>query len=265
MRIVSTTCSNTEIVCALGAGEQLVGIDDYSDFPADVVARLPRVGPDLGIDVARVEALRPDLVLASLTVPGHERVVDSLRAAGLPVVAPEPVSLADVGRDIREIARALGVADRGEVLARDFETALASAPDERARPSLVVEWWPKPVIVPGAKSWVTELIDRAGGVNPFGRDDVKSRAIEVEELRRIDPDAFVISWCGIDPSKYRPDVVLQRTGCERLRAVCERRVFSVPEAHLGRPGPRLVHGLADLRRVVAACRDATTAARERGA
>src|SRR5687767_10391073 len=72
VRIVSTACSNTEIVCALGCAGLLVGVDDHSDYPVEVVKRLPRVGPDLGIDVERVKALQPDLVLASLTVPGHE-------------------------------------------------------------------------------------------------------------------------------------------------------------------------------------------------
>src|SRR5471032_3588215 len=96
VRVVSLTCSNTEIACALGCAGYLVGVDDHSDYPVDVVTKLPRVGPDLGIDVARVAALRPDLVLASLTVPGHERVVAELEAAGLPFFAPEPVSLEDV-------------------------------------------------------------------------------------------------------------------------------------------------------------------------
>src|SRR5258706_2399073 len=78
VRVVSLTCSNTEIVCALGLAECLVGVDNHSDYPVDVVTPLPRVGPDLDIDVDRVRALEPDLVLASLTVPGHERIVAEL-------------------------------------------------------------------------------------------------------------------------------------------------------------------------------------------
>src|SRR5262245_32085204 len=69
VRVVSLTCSNTEIVCALGLADCLVGVDNHSDYPVEVVTRLPRVGPDLDIDVERVAALEPDLVLASLTVP----------------------------------------------------------------------------------------------------------------------------------------------------------------------------------------------------
>ncbi|MFN8176924.1 MAG: cobalamin-binding protein [bacterium] len=253
LRVVSTTCSNTEILCALGCADMLVGVDDYSDYPEDAVARLPRVGPDLDVDVSRVKALAPDLVLASLTVPGHERVVDALLAAGLRVLAPEPVSLADVAADIREIARAVGVEARGEEVAARFTSALVPRPARGLRPSVLVEWWPKPVISPGRFSWVTDLLELAGGRNPLGGEPIKSRPLDVDELRRLDPDAIVISWCGIDPSKYREEVVLERRGCENLRAVRGRRVFPIPEAHLGRPGPRLVDGLADLARVVAAC------------
>ncbi len=78
----------------------MVGVDDHSDFPAEVVNALPRVGPDLGIDVDKVTALKPDLVLGSLTVPGHEKIVAALETADLNYHAPEPVSLEDVYRDV---------------------------------------------------------------------------------------------------------------------------------------------------------------------
>lgn len=77
MRIVSLAPSNTEIVQALGLMEHLAGVDDWPDWPPSVQS-LPKVGPDLSIDLDRVEALRPDLVLASLSVPGMEKNVDGL-------------------------------------------------------------------------------------------------------------------------------------------------------------------------------------------
>ena len=75
MRIVTHACSNTEIVAALGLGDAIVGCDDHSDFPPEVVGRAARVGPDLHVDVEKVKALRPDLVVYSLTIPGHERAL----------------------------------------------------------------------------------------------------------------------------------------------------------------------------------------------
>ncbi|MEM7164903.1 MAG: helical backbone metal receptor [Planctomycetota bacterium] len=254
MRVVSLTCSNTEIVCALGCGGLLVGVDNYSDYPAAELAGLPRVGKDLDIDVDAVAALQPDLVLASLTVPGHERVVAGVEAAGLPFLAPDPTSIRDVYRDIRSIAAHLDCVVRGEALIAAMQQALTpSVPVETpSPPRICVEWWPKPVIVPGRQSWVTEMIEIAGGCNPFGDRNETSVTVAPGEAAPI--DAVVISWCGVELANYRPAQVLERAGWEQVPAVVEKRVFPISEAFLGRPGPRLVDGVAALRRVVAACR-----------
>ena len=233
VRVVSLTCSNTEIVCALGCAGLLVGVDDHSDYPTDVVQRLPRVGPDLGIDVERVKALRPDLVLASLTVPGHEKIVERLERARLPYVAPEPVSVEDVYADIVMIAKRLGVPERGDALVAEMRAELDSrGPSSARRPHVLVEWWPKPVIVPGRHSWVTQLLLAAGGHNPLAERDVKSTPITDDEARALNPDAVVISWCGVRPEKYRPEIVYRRPAWHGLRALEQRRVYCVPEQSL---------------------------------
>lgn len=250
VRVVSLTCSNTEIVAALGAGDQLVGVDDHSDYPEDLVASLPRVGPDLGIDVDAVARLRPDLVLASLTVPGHERVVDQLLAAGLPVLAPRPTRLTHVLDDVASLGAALGRRETAASLVTALEGGWRPSPPTGVR--VLVEWWPKPVIVPGARSWVTDLLERAGGVNPFADVPRESVAVTDEQVVQADPDAIVIAWCGVPSHRYRPDVVTRRPGWQSLRAVREGRVFCVPEAYLGRPGPRLVAGYDALAAVVSA-------------
>ena len=250
MRVVSLTCSNTEIACALGCAGYLVGVDDHSDYPAAVVTKLPRVGPDLGIDVARVAALRPDLVLASLTVPGHERVIAQLEAARLPFFAPEPVSLEDVYDDIAQIAARLGVAPRGAALVAAMRREIPEPMPTSAAPRVLVEWWPKPVIVPGRRSWVHDLIASAGGENPFGAREVKSTPITDDEAVLAAPDAVVMSWCGVRLEKYRASVVYRRPAWQPIPALLERRVFAVAEAFLGRPGPRLVDGYRALRDIV---------------
>ena len=285
MRIVSLACSNTEIVCALGCADQLVAVDDHSDFPEEVVDGLPKMGPDLDIDVERVGALRPDLVLATLTVPGHERVVERLEAAGLPFVAPEPVSLQDVYRDIRDIARLLAVPERGEALVAEMQatlgageagTGVSADPDAGVGtgagvgagadagagagvgadpgiddvPSILVQWWPKPVITPGRLSWTTDVLRAAGARALLGEEEHKSRPMSDEEVAERRPDAVVLSWCGVHPDKYRPDVVLRNERWADLPFVTEGRVYCVGEPYLGRPGPRLVDGVRAMRKIV---------------
>jgi len=250
MRVVSHTCSNTEIVCALGCAEQLVAVDSDSDYPPELMAPLPKLGRDLDLDVAAVERLQPDLVLTSLTVPGHERVLAELQARGLPCLVIDPESLADVFDNVRRIAAALGVAERGERLAAEMDAAMPALPVAADAPRVLVEWWPKPVIGAARRSWVQDLIERAGGRNVLAHCDARSVPLAPEQAQRI--DAVVMSWCGVKLEKYRPAVVLQRPGWETVPAVRIGRVHAVSEAWLGRPGPRLVEGYRALRRIVAA-------------
>lgn len=252
MRIVSLACSNTEIVHALGRAHLLVGVDDHSDWPPEVVDPLPKVGPDLEIDVEKVAALEPDLVLATLTVPGHEKVVERLEAAGLPYIAPEPVSLADVYRDVREIGRLLDAEERAEevVAGMRAELEVGDGGEDDERPSILIQWWPKPVITPGRLSWATQVVEAAGGRAVLADEEVKSRPMEDAEVAERSPDAVVLSWCGVHPDKYRPDVVLGNEAWQDLPFVKEERVYCVGEPYLGRPGPRLVEGVRRMRRIV---------------
>lgn len=256
MRVVALTCSNTEIVCALGQAHLLVGVDDHSDFPVEVVSALPRVGKDLDVDPDRVAALNPDLVLASLTVPGHERVVERLEARGLPLLTLAPKSLADTCDDVRAVAQALGVPDRGEALAAELAAAVtppAALPDDA--PRVLVEWWPGPVIAAGRRSWVQDLLAAAGARNALDRD-VESTPLHDHEVVAMDPEAVVISWCGVPTSHYRTHVVTRRAAWQDVSAIRLGQVHPIPEAFLGRPGPRLIEGVEALRRVVAEVRAA---------
>lgn len=250
MRVVSHTCSNTEIVCALGCADQLVAVDSDSDFPPQVVSALPQLGRDLEIDVDAVKALRPDLVLTSLTVPGHERIVEALRALRLHCLVVDPQSLDDVFASVREIAAALDVADRGERLAQEMNAAMPPVEAAADAPTVLVEWWPKPVIAAARRSWVHDLIERVGARNALGAEDCKSATVALDALRAA-PDAIVMSWCGVKVDKYRSDVVLRREGWEKVPAIRNARVHAVSEEFLGRPGPRLVEGYRALRRIVA--------------
>ena len=249
MRIVTLTCSNTEIVCALGCEDQLVGVDDYSDYPPEVLAGLPRLGPDLNIDIDAVAKLNPDLVLASLTVPGHERVVEGLQEAGLPYIAPEPNSLEDVYSDIREIGELLGVSERATRIVQEMRETIKPPTSVESRPSVIVQWWPKPVIAPGKHSWVQFLMDAAGLENPLALSEVKSTPLTDEEVREYDPDAMVISWCGVQYDKYRPKVIYRNPIWQDTKFVKNRNVFKISEAYLGRPSPRLMDGFRELQSI----------------
>lgn len=252
MRVVAHTCSNTEIVCALGRADWLVGVDDHSDYPADVVSALPRIGPDLDIDIKRVVALKPDLVITSLTVPGHERCLERIRAAGLPYLVTRPHCLADVADDIERIGEALDAGDQAREWSRRFRNQPEATTSDDGVP-ILIEWWPKPVIVPARRSWVNEMLRLAGGRNPFEHIDAESTEISVDQARNAAPEAIVMSWCGVAEHKYRPHIVARREGWQDIPAIRAERIVPISEAWLGRPGPRLLDGIDRLKQVVRAC------------
>jgi len=255
VRVVSHTCSNTEIVCALGCADMLVGVDEDSDFPVDVVERLPKLGRDLSLDVARVQALAPDLVLTSLTLPGHEKIVAELEAAGLRSLVCEPLTLEDVYGDIARIADALGVPERGEALIAAMRAAMPPMTPAADAPRVLVEWWPKPVIAPTRDSWASDLIELAGGINPWRSLEGKSKPLTDEQVVEQRPDLVVMAWCGVPLQNYRADIVRRRPGWEDVPAVRDDRIHAVTEAFLGRPGPRLVDGYRALRRLIEDARE----------
>lgn len=245
MRLVSLTCSNTEIVWALGCLNWLVGVDSNSDFPPEV-ARLPRVGPDLQIDLDKVEALRPDLVLASLSVPGMERVVEGLEKRKIPHLVLDPQTLQDVYTDIERVARWLGLEQQGRFVVRAMQQQIAQArgtlPHWVRPPRVMVEWWPKPMIAAGRDSWVTQMLAALGAENAFAHLPVRSKPLTPAEVEEAQPDLITVSWCGA--KKLRPEVVFSRK--LDIPALKNRQVYALEEAYLGRPGPRLAEGVKRL-------------------
>lgn len=245
-RIVSLCPSNTEILFALGLGDRVVAVDNDSDYPPQV-ARLPRVGPDLDVDAARIAAHEPDLVVASLSVPGMERNLLRLESAGLPYIVLHSQRLEEIYRDIQLVADLTGVAERGAALVTDLRARFAALADRSKeapdRPRLYWEWWPKPLITPGQPSWITDLSALANAENVFSDIPKESEVVTSAEVIARDPDVILLSWCGARRAVPLERIVA-RPGWDRIRAVREGRVHVLWEGLFGRPGPRLVEGFA---------------------
>lgn len=248
MRVASLTCSNTEIMAALGCGKNLIAVDSHSDFPIDIVSSLPRLGPDLNIDLDLLESLKPDLVLASLSVPGMEHVFAGVKARGLNVLVLDPVSVFGIFENVRLVAQALGVAELGERVALEMQeqlqTLAARCKSLSKPPRVMVEWWARPVIVAARDSWVTDAFGLLGIENVFAGIAKRSSVVTTADVLSAAPEIIAVSWCGA--KKLRPEMIAARDGWQEIPAVQNNRVIGVPESGLGRPSPRLLEGLTTI-------------------
>ncbi|PYZ95147.1 cobalamin-binding protein [Salipaludibacillus keqinensis] len=247
MRLVSLCPSNTELVVYTGLKDHLVGVDDYSDWPASI-NELPRLGPDLSIDMNKVEALKPDLVLASLTVPGMEKNIEALKKFKLPyVIVPNPTSLSEIGQQLLW----LGEKTDNEKLAAKVYEKFNQCFDEYKElckkvttlKSIYWEWWGKPVFTPGKDNWLTEISELAGGKNLFADHDQASVQTNWDEVYKRDPDVMAIIWVGVNHHRVQPKLIEKRPKWESLTAMKNNQLYILEEPLFCRPSPRLLVGL----------------------
>ncbi len=253
-RIVSLCPSNTEILFALGLEGRVVGVDSHSDYPPEA-KRLPRVGPDLRINMEKVKALEPDLVVASLTVPGMERNIEALERMELPYIVLNPHSIGEMLDDILilgEITRTLKEAQTIiEKINYTIESIRSKVEKTCYRPRLYWEWWPKPLIAACRLSWVNDMSEIAGGLNVFSYIEKTSSIVEESEVFKQDPDIALICWCGDKMQKrMSEDKILTRHGWKVIKAIRDKRVYCIPECLFGRPGPRIIDGLEMLSQII---------------
>jgi len=256
-RIVSLAPSNTEIVCALGACDSLVGIPEYQvGYPDDVaatVADLPIVVSYGPVDREAIVATEPDLVLAAGNELTSSEDIDALTELGLPVIALYPESLDEVSADIELVGEALDAqAEAAEVTEgmaqtiADVEAAVAG--EHTPRTFYEVSVFEGTIYTAGENSFLASLIETAGG-DPITGDAV-STAIPLEDLVTADPELIVLGDAAYDRS-IKAETVAARDGWAEMTAVVEGRVVPLPEDILiTRPGPRITEGLEALARVI---------------
>jgi iron complex transport system substrate-binding protein len=235
VRVVTLAPSLTELVFAAGAGDKLVGLSAYSDYPSEARG-LPQVADAAGIAWESLLALKPDLVLAW---KGGTRPADIARLNGLDVnvFVIEIKKLADVSRALRSIGKLVGRPGPAESAAGIFQRELATLRDANTGKSVVrlfVEISSKPLMTVNRDHVISEMIRLCRGVNVF--DDMPSLVSEPsrEELLARAPDAILF---GRSSSDKRIADVPAYAG---LRAVRDGKIYGVTSDYAFRPGPRLI-------------------------
>ena len=237
MRIVSLAPSNTEILYALGAQDNLVAVTRFCDYPADAKDK-PRVSGWTDVDVPKIAALKPDLVLTSSIV--QAKIAHDLRAAGLQVIHLDPKSLEDVLESFLKIGHAVNRGEAARKLIIETEEALAKiVRGVTLGKKVYVEEWHQPPTA--SANWVPDLLQLIG-CQSMVSSGAPSKPVLTEDVQTFNPDAIVLSWCGFG-TKADEVSVTQRAGWQQLAAVQKGNIFILDDSLLNRPGPRLVEGL----------------------
>ena len=272
MRIVSLLASGTELLCALGEGEALVGRSHECDDPA-WVARLPVVSkptfdvtgssadvdrlvreklaagqPLYEIDRARLLALAPDLVITQthcdVCAVGPTEVADAHAWPGLEnlrTVAMRGGSLEGILRDFGVVSQAAGCPERGQALVADLRAVMQRwrvATAQVPRPRVVCLEWTEPPFPMG--NWGPELVDLGGGACVLGNPNAHSAAVPWQAVRDADPDVLVVAPCGFGLDRALADAAALpgRPGWSDLRAVRGGRVYVCDgNRYFNRSGP----------------------------
>jgi iron complex transport system substrate-binding protein len=285
-RIVSLLPSTTEIACALGFQQALVGRSHECDFPAGVeglpILTEPKLNADAasreiddrvrqlvgeGLSVYRVDAeklreLRPTVILTQdhcQVCAASLRDVEEALASWLDekprVVSLNPSGLSDVWSDISKVAEALGAQEHGQ----DYVARLSERISEitettmriRERPSVACVEWIDPLMAAG--NWVPELVTLAGGQCSLGEPGKHSPWLEWEALRAADSDVMALLPCGFDIERTRRELgpLIAQPGWKDLKAVKTGQVFVTDgNQYFNRPGPRLFESLEILAEIL---------------
>lgn len=252
-RVVSLLPSNTEILFAVGAGPQVVGVTDFCDYPPQVrgLARVGGIVPG-SLSLERVVSLAPDLVLSGGRL--QQPVIEALERLGIPVFALEPRTIEGVYDNIRRVGRLTGHVEQAEAVVQAMQRRLEAvrravadlAPQQRVR--VFYEVWDNPLMTAGPGTFIGQLIELAGGINVFGDLRQDWPQVSLEELVRRNPD--VILGPATRGSALVLDELRRRPGWQDLRAVQSGRVHLLEDNLVSRPGPRLVEGLEQVARAL---------------
>ncbi|HUQ32883.1 MAG TPA: cobalamin-binding protein, partial [Pyrinomonadaceae bacterium] len=235
-RIVTLAPNLTEIVYAVGAGDLLVGNTTFCDYPAEA-KQVAKVGDTMQPNIERIVALKPDLILVS-TASQLEIFTRQLDERGISVFVTDPHDLEGVFRSIKTIGDLLGRREQAEKLVEALRVRATAVEDSvKGLPVVTVFYQvsPSPLWTAGRKSWVTDLIKRAGGKSVTGEIEGEWMRYSDEAALASHPDAIIMA----SSDSMNGEEMKVAPALSKSPAAINKRVYGINGDYLSRPGPRL--------------------------
>ena len=277
-RVLSLLSSTTEVVYALGCEDQLVGRSHECDYPPAVMTLPICTKPKFNVDGSSIEVdgqvksilqnalsvyyinedllkeLKPDIILTqsqcevcAVSEKDVKSAVENITGINPDIISVEPNSVKDIFKDIKIIAEALNVVDKGADLIDFMKNrirTLKKSYDVKSELTVAAIEWIDPLMAAG--NWVPELIEMAGGINLFGEAGKHSPWMEYKDLIEKDPQTIIIMPCGynIQKSIFEIDSLIKQKGWQKINAVQNNKVYITDgNQYFNRPGPRIIESL----------------------
>jgi len=239
MRIISMAPHVTELLFAAGGGERVVGAVNYSDYP-EAAKLIPRIGSNRDIDIERVMALKPDLIVAWMHGTS-ERQIDMVRKLGVPVFQSDPQTLEGIPESLLRLGQLMGTETAARPVAAQLRQQLAALRGRYAGLSTVrtfYQVWDKPLYTLNGRHIVTDALRLCGGANIFDGLPVTAPVVTIESVLEADPEAIFgtaeKNYGGVNLWRQYPT----------MTAVRNANLFTVDGNLLNRAGPRMIAGAA---------------------
>lgn len=239
MRIVSLAPHTTELLFAAGAGDKVVANVRYGDYPAAARA-LPVVGDSHGLDLERIAALKPDLIVVWMHGSSAGQI-DRLKALKLPIFHSEPRSLPQIGDSIRRLGVLAGTQPAADAAADAYARDLAALEQRyRQRPPLRVFYqiWHKPLMTVNDKHLISDVVRLCGGVNVFGSHPTYVPTVSAEAVIAAQPQALATSTLDGQVD----DSVGHWRAFKHFEPIAKQAVVTIPSDHISRHTPRILLG-----------------------
>ena len=239
LRIISLAPHVTELLFAAGGGERIVGTVTYSDYPP-AAKRIAHIGDSRQIDLERVIALKPDLIVVWLH-GSSERQIDTLRTLGIPLFHSAPRKLDDIADSVLRLGQLMGTESVAQPAAENFQQQLAALGKQyahRAPVRLFYQVWDKPLYTLNGEHIVSDAIRLCGGENVFARLKVTAPVVSIESVLQEDPEAIF----GSDEPNAKDGGVNLWRRYPSMRAVRANKLFALDGNLLNRAGPRMIAG-----------------------
>lgn len=242
-RVISMAPHATELLFAAGGGKRIVGAMNWSDYPPEAKT-IPQVGSNSQIDIERVIALKPDLIVVWQS-GNTARQIEQLARLGIPVFRSEPRKLEQVASSIERFGALLGTGQQAQGAAADYRAAvgkLAARYVHAAPVRVFYQVWDKPIYTLNDQQIVSDMIRTCGGQNVFGSLPVIAPEVSLEAVLAKDPEV-ILSGDEHAPGDRGINIWKPYKG---IAAVKRGNLFTLDGELLTRPGPRTAQGTAKL-------------------